>query len=123
MPYGENAIPQFCKKCNIERGWSHTKTKCWGKHGLCLPCAKEQFPEDYHTAYEWLEVDCKCPGCGMVHKNPFQQHKLKETQDIGQLKAYIEELEKKVSPSKKEDALTQVETVIQSLREDKNSTL
>jgi len=55
----------------------------------------------------------------MVHKNPYQQHKLKETQDIGQLKAYIEELEKKVSPDKKEDALTQVETVIQSLREDK----
>ena len=86
--------PQFCKKCNTERGWSHTKTKCWGQHGLCLPCAKEQFPEDYHTAYEWLEVDCKCPGCGLVHKNPFQQHKLKETQDIGQLKARIEELEK-----------------------------
>ncbi len=119
MPYGENVIPQICKKCGTERGWSHTKTKCWGQHGLCLTCAKEDYPRDYNTVYEWLEIDCKCPGCGMVHKNPYQQHKLKETQDIGQLKAYIEELEKKVSPDKKEDALTQVETVIQSLREDK----
>ena len=89
---------------------------------MCLPCAKKLFPKDYNTAYEWLEVDCTCPGCGLVHKNPFQQHKLKESQDIGQLKARIAELEKQQSPSKKEDALTQVETVIHSLREGENST-
>ena len=111
--------PTICQNCGTERGWTHTKTKCWDKHGLCLTCAKKEYPDDYNTAYQWLEVDCKCPGCGLVHKNPFQQHKLDETKDIGQLKARIEQLEKQLSPDSKENALTQVETVIQSLREDK----
>ena len=117
--------PQKCISCGGERDWSSSRLaniRCWDKHKMCHRCARAAYPDDYKAPHDWLKQDCKCPGCGLVHKNPYQQHKLKETQDIGQLKARIAELEKQQSPSKKEDALTQVETVIHSLREGENST-
>ena len=118
-------VPQKCASCGEERQWSSsrmTNVKCWDTHGMCKRCARASHPDDYKSPHDWLNQDCTCPGCGLVHKNPFQKHKLDETKDIGQLKAMIAQLEKKLSPDSKENALTQVETVIQSLREDKKLT-
>ncbi|MAF37195.1 hypothetical protein CL622_08845 [archaeon] len=82
--------PPVCKGCGTERSLRtygrQLKTKCWDKWCLCNGCAREQHPEDYRMVGDWLNIECTCPGCGLVHKNPYQQAKEEPTYTEAQWK-------------------------------------
>ena len=57
-----------CANCDEERGWTHTKAKCWDKWGMCRHCAEKFHPEDYH--YSWKKkFNVKCPKCDHVFEH------------------------------------------------------
>ena len=92
----QNDPRQICVKCGGERPWQSSRqrgVRSWDDYNMCLRCAKVALPEEFKAPLDWLRDDCTCPGCGLVHKNPYQKHKLKNSQDINELKARIEELE------------------------------
>ena len=62
--YGE------CVKCGelrTSRAWVGSTAKCWNKWSMCKDCAKQEHPEDYRTAIDWLDIECKCPGLSLIH--------------------------------------------------------
>ena len=86
--YGE------CVKCGelrTSRSWVGSTAKCWNKWSMCKDCAKQAHPEDYRTAIDWLDIECKCPGCGLVHKNPYQAQKAEPTYTEAQWKFKMEQ--------------------------------
>jgi len=87
-----------CVKCGIERtsrAWVGSTAKCWNKWSMCHVCAKKEHPEDYMSLIDWCQIECKCPGCGLVHPNPYQQQRAQPTYTADQWKFKMEQEAKK----------------------------
>lgn len=84
-----------CGEKRTSRAWRGSTAKCWNKWSMCKECAKREHAEDYRNTWDWLHIECKCPGCGLVHKNPYQAQQSEPTYTEAQWKFKMEQEAKK----------------------------